>query len=240
MRNLSPTRILPFIIKLQPWIGALAVPSLLIGLYLALWVSPADYQQKEMVRILYVHVPCAWLGSAFYGMMALLGIAGYIWRQTVALVAVRALAPLGLMFTVLCIATGMLWGKPIWGAWWVWDARLTSVAVMVVLYIIYFLILQLIEDPDEALQKGALFTVMGSLNLPLIKGSVTWWNTLHQPATVFRIGGPRMDSSMLWPLGFMVLGMTLMAVWLAMLRLQTLVANRKYVIQQRLRLRQDG
>jgi heme exporter protein C len=201
------------------------------GIYLALLASPPDYQQKDVVRIMYVHVPAAWLAMGIYGFMALMNLIGFVWRNLLAFLVAKAAAPIGLTFNILCIVTGSLWGKPMWGAWWVWDARLTSITILAFLYMGYIILIDSFEDQDHGLKMGAILSLMGIINLPIIKWSVTWWNTLHQPASVFRMGGPTIHPDMLWPLGVMALGFTCLAAALVLMRTDAeLVARRVRVL----------
>ena len=170
------------------------------GLYLALIQSPADYQQSETVRLMYIHVPAAWMGMFSYAAMAGASGVSLIWRHPLADLAAKAIAPIGAMFTALALITGSLWGKPMWGTWWVWDARLTSVLVMFFMYLGYMALWRAIDDPAKAAKAAAILALVGVINLPVIKFSVEWWNTLHQPASVVKMGGPSIDPSMLWPL----------------------------------------
>ncbi len=170
------------------------------GLYLAWFVAPPDYQQGETVRIMYLHVPAAWLAMLIYAIMTSAALGTLVWRHPLADAAQKAAAPLGSGFTFLCLGTGSIWGKPMWGTWWVWDARLTSVLVLFLIYLGLVALWRTIEDPGRAARAAAIFTLVGAINIPIIKFSVDWWNTLHQPASVFRIGGPAIAPAMLWPL----------------------------------------
>ncbi len=210
-----------------PWISALAVGLLAVGVYFSLFASPADYQQGESVRIMYVHVPSAWMGLFVYALVAALGGIGLIGGHPLAFAAARAAAPIGAVFTALCLITGALWGKPMWGAWWVWDARLTS---MLLLLFLYFGVIVL-NDAFDTVRRGekaaAVLALVGCINLPIIKFSVDWWNTLHQPSSVMKLGGPSIDGSMLVPLLLMALAFKLgfFALWL--MRTRTLVLAAK-------------
>jgi heme exporter protein C len=178
------------------------------GLYYALFNSPADYQQGESVRIMYVHVPAAWLGLFAYAFMAGASLFGFVFRRPLADVAAKSAAPVGAVFTALALVTGSLWGKPMWGAYWAWDARLTSVLVLFFLYLGYMSVWAAIEDRARAARLAAVVAVAGLVNVPIIKFSVDWWSSLHQPASVLRAGGPSIDASMLLPLALMALGYT--------------------------------
>ena len=181
-----------------------------IGLYLSFFVAPPDYQQGQTVRIMYLHVPAAWLAMFIYTVMTTSALGTLVFRHPLADAAQKAAAPLGAGFTFVCLVTGSLWGKPMWGTWWVWDARLTSVLVLFLIYLGLVAIWQVIEDPGKAARIAAVFTLVGAINIPIIHFSVVWWNTLHQPASVFRLGGPTIAPTMLWPLLVMAVAFTLL------------------------------
>ncbi|GJL94251.1 MAG: cytochrome C biogenesis protein CcmC [Hyphococcus sp.] len=174
------------------------------GVYFALFNSPADYQQGDSVRIMYVHVPAAWMALFCYSLMAFASAVGFIWKHPLADVAAKETAPIGAGFTFLALFTGALWGKPMWGAWWVWDARLTSVLVLMFLYLGYMALWRAVSDKSRAARLAAILAIVGFINVPVIKFSVDWWNSLHQPASVFKAGGPSIDGAMLIPLFLMI------------------------------------
>ena len=188
-----------------PWALGLAVVLSGLGLYLALLVAPPDYQQGEAYRIMFVHVPAAWMALMVYALMAVASVVGLVWRHPLAEVAARAAAPVGAAFTAIALVTGSLWGKPMWGTFWVWDARLTSVLILLFLYLGYITLHDAFDDPGRGARAAAILCLVGSVNLPIIKFSVDWWNTLHQPASILRTGGPAIHASMLWPLLVMFL-----------------------------------
>jgi heme exporter protein C len=183
-----------------PWAGGAAVVLTVLGLYLALFVAPPDYQQGEAYRIMYVHVPAAWMALMVYGLMALASFSALVWRHPLAEAAARAAAPIGAAFTLIALVTGSLWGKPMWGTYWVWDARLTSVLILFFLYLGYIALYDAFDEPGRGARAASILCLAGSINLPIIKFSVDWWNTLHQPASILRAEGPSIDPSMLWPL----------------------------------------
>lgn len=183
-----------------PWAAGCALLCLIAGLYQALWTSPADYQQGETVRIMYVHVPCAWLAMGLYGFIGTCSLYALIKKSSMSHILIQSAAPLGAIFTALSLVTGALWGKPMWGTWWVWDARLTSVLILFFLYAGYLVLTQDAQHDGTILQRGALLNVMGLINLPLIKWSVNWWNTLHQPASLTIFKQPALPPEMIWPL----------------------------------------
>ncbi|HKF74469.1 MAG TPA: heme ABC transporter permease [Stellaceae bacterium] len=226
-RFANPGRFMRLSGRIMPWCGAGAAIGLAVGLYLALLVAPPDYQQGEAVRIMFVHVPAAWMASFVYAFLALASAVALIWRHPLADIAAQAAAPLGAGFTLLCLVTGSLWGEPMWGTWWVWDARLTSVLVLFFLYVGYIAVVNGFDDPTRGARAGAVLALVGVVNLPIIKFSVDWWNTLHQPASVFRVGGPTIDRSMLVPLLIMAVAFMLYFAALLMLRMRTaIVASR--------------
>jgi heme exporter protein C len=198
-----------------------AVLFFALGLALALWGSPPDYQQKETVRIMYIHVPTAWLSLGIFALMGLLNLVGLISGVAFNFLISRALAPVGFTFSLICLGTGMIWGKPMWGAWWVWDGRLTSMAFLAILYGGYMLLTDGFDHPLQGLKRGAFLSIFGCLNLPIIKFSVTWWSTLHQGASVLRMGGPSIHSSMLTPLLFMVGAFSCLALTVGLWRIHT-------------------
>jgi heme exporter protein C len=206
-----------------PLFSILAAVCLSYGLYQALYLSPADYQQGDAVRIMYVHVPCAWLGLFIYASAGVAALIALVWRHRLAEFYMDAAVPLGALFTALCLITGSLWGQPIWGTWWVWDARLTSVLVLFMQYLGYLALRHGFDDEQRSLQAGAVLLLIGLINIPIIKFSVEWWNTLHQPASISRLGKPTMDSSMLKPLLLMAGGFFALYGCLVILRLKTLM-----------------
>jgi heme exporter protein C len=200
--------------RVLPWLAGATVLILAVGLYLSFFVAPADYQQGETVRIMFIHVPSAWLAMFCYTLIAVSAIGSLIWRHPLADVSAKAAAPIGAAFTLLALVTGGLWGKPMWGAYWVWDARLTSVLILFFLYLGLMALWQSIEEPSRAGRAAAILAIVGFINIPIIKFSVDWWNTLHQPASVMRIDGPTIHPSLLTPLMVMALGFTCLFVWL--------------------------
>src|SRR6201993_1578887 len=210
-----------------PWCACGSIAVIAVGLYLALITAPPDYQQGDSARIMYVHVPAAWMALNIYLFVAAASGVALVWRHPLAEIASRAAAPIGAVFTFVCLTTGSLWGRPMWGTWWVWDARLTSVLVLFFLYLGYIALANAFDDPSRGAKAGSVLALVGVVNLPIIKFSVDWWNTLHQPASVMRIGGPRIDLSMLAPLLIMALGFTLLFVVLLMVRMRTALNERK-------------
>src|SRR5437868_5161119 len=187
-RFANPTRFMRLSAAALPWLGRLTAVLLAAGLFLALFVAPPDYQQGETVRIMFIHVPAAWMALFVYATMALSSAVALVWRHPLAELAAREAAPIGAGFTFACLVTGSLWGQPMWGTWWVWDARLTSVLVLFFLYLGYLALVHAFEDETRGARAGAILALVGVVNLPIIKFSVDWWNTLHQPASVVKLG----------------------------------------------------
>jgi len=198
-----------------------------IGLIWGLVFAPADWQQGNAVRIMYIHVPAAWLASAGYAGLAACSVASLVWRHPLADLAAVEIGPVGAGFTALCLATGSLWGKPMWGAWWVWDARLTSVLVLFFLYLGHIALVRAFDDPVRGYRAGAILALVGVVDLPIIKFSVDWWNTLHQPDTITLTGAPHMYIAMLWPLLFSTLGYTLAFAAIVLTRTRAAVMERR-------------
>lgn len=222
----NPTRFMAYSGAILPWLAGLAAASLA----LAVWMganAPADYQQGETVRIMFIHVPAAWLSMFLYTVMAASALGTLVWRHPLADVSQKAAAPLGAAFTLLCLVTGALWGRPMWGTYWVWDARLTSVLVLFLVYCGIMALWRAIEDPGKAARAVAILTLVGAVNIPIIKFSVDWWNTLHQPASVLRIGGPAIHPSILWPLIVAAIAFSLTAVALHLSGMRTEVMRRR-------------
>ena len=234
-RYANPNRFLSLTTRLQPWLAGLTVAALAVGLYLALFASPADYQQGESVRIMYVHVPAAWMALFCYLCLAGAAGVGLVWKHPLADLAAKATAPVGAAFTFLALVTGSLWGKPMWGTWWVWDARLTSVLVLFFLYLGYMALNSAFDDPTRGARSSAILALVGVVNLPVIKFSVDWWNTLHQPASIIRAGGPTIHESMLWPLLMMALAFKLYYLWVLVVRIRSEIVAHKI---RAIRLRQ--
>jgi len=213
--------------RVIPWLGAGAAVLFAAGLYFGLVVAPPDYQQGDSYRIMFIHAPAAWMSLFVYMVMAVAGAIGLIWRIKLAEVVAGASAPLGAWFTALTLITGSLWGKPMWGAWWVWDARLTSELILLFLYLGYIGLLSSIEDRQSAARAAAVLALVGAVNIPIIHFSVQWWNTLHQGATVSRLGAPAIDPSMLLPLLLMALAFKLYYAAVLLLRCRCEVLDRE-------------
>ncbi len=223
----SPSNFMKLAQRLIPPLSLLTILCFAYGLYLSFYDSPADYQQGEAVRIMYVHVPSAWLASLIYFTLVLSALGTLVWRHPLADAAQKAAAPLGAGFTLICLVTGSLWGKPMWGTYWVWDARLTSVLVLFLLYLGLIALWQTIDNKTQAARLTAILTLVGAVNLPIIKYSVDWWNTLHQPASVFRLGGSTLDPNMLKALLVMALAFTLLFLTLHIMAIRNEILARR-------------
>jgi len=210
-----------------PWLAALTILVLAVGQYGAWFSAPADYQQGETIRIKYVHVPAAWMALLGWTAMAASAIGTLVFRHPMADVAQKAAAPIGAAFCAVCLVTGSLWGRPMWGTYWVWDARLTSMLVLLLMYFGVLALWRAIEDQTLAAKAAAIVTLVGAVNLPIIKFSVDWWSTLHQPASVLRLDGPTIHPSMLWPLLVMGLGAALLFATLMVVRMRTELIERR-------------
>jgi heme exporter protein C len=212
---------------LIPWLAGATLLLLGIGLYLGLLVAPPDYQQGESVRIMYIHVPAAWMSMFVYMVMATAGAVALVWNVKLAEMLAAACAPVGASFTALALATGSLWGKPMWGTWWAWDARLTSELILLFLYIGFMALQASIDDPRRAARAGAILALVGVVNIPIIHFSVEWWNTLHQPASVSRVGRPAIHLSILMPLLTMSVAFTCYFATVLLMRLRTEILERE-------------
>lgn len=220
-RFASPAQFSRISAVMLPIAVALALLCGALGLYLGLVVAPEDYQQGATVKIMYIHVPAAWMASACYGFMAVMSASFLIWRHGLAEAMARAAAPIGAVFTLICLITGMLWGKPTWGAYWVWDARLTSMLVLLLLYAGYIAVASSGAHTQRVKVAAAWVALIGAINLPIIKYSVEWWNSLHQGPSILRAGGPSIDPSMLTPLLLMIAAFTALFVALLLVRVDT-------------------
>jgi heme exporter protein C len=223
----NPKRFMDVSASALPWIAGAATLLLGTGLYLSLFVVPPERLQGDTVRIMFLHVPAAWTAMMAYGLMALASLIGLINRHPLADVAAKEAAPLGALFTALALITGSLWGKPTWGTYWVWDARLTSFLLLLFLYLGYIALWHAIEDETRAARAAAVLALVGAVNLPIIKFSVDWWSTLHQGESIFRVDGPKMASIFLWPLFIMAVGYTMLFTSLWIVRIRTEILRRR-------------
>lgn len=223
----NPQRFLRFERIATPIFGMIALIAFALGLYLSLIGSPEDYQQGDSVRIMYIHVPAAWCSMMAYTALALASFVSFVWRHSLADSAARAFAKPGAAFTFLALVTGAIWGKTSWGTWWQWDGRMTSVLILFFIYIAYMLIWELFENEKQASRIAAIFGMVGFINIPIIKFSVDWWNSLHQPATLSSPGAPGLDASMLTPLLTMMLAYTALFGWLSLRAVKQDIFNRR-------------
>ena len=232
----NPTRFIALADRIVPWMGALAALLLATGLWMG-FNAPEDFQQGITVRIMYIHVPFAWISMMCYTVMAVAALGTLVWRHPLADVALKSAAPIGAAFTLLALFTGSIWGKPMWGTWWVWDARLTSVFVLFLMYLGIIALTRAIDDPSKSARSAAIITLVGFINIPIIKFSVDWWNTLHQPASVFRMDGPTIHSSMLWPLLISALGFTVLFFTLHLMAMRTEIYRRRVIAMRQIAAR---
>ena len=226
LRYANPKRFMDLSGAALPWLAGAAAIFLAAGFYLG-FAAPPDYQQGDTVKIMFVHVPAAWVAMMAYGLMALSAAVGLIYRHPLADAAAKAAAPLGALFTALALITGSLWGKPMWGTWWVWDARLTSMLVLFFLYLGQITLVRAFDDPQRGNRAGAILALVGVINLPIIKFSVDWWNTLHQPASISLTGAPSMYIGMLLPLFVAAIGYSLVFAAIIVARMRAAVMERR-------------
>jgi len=236
----NPTRFLSFVERAMPWLIAATLFAFAIGLEQALFVAPDDYQQGATVKIMFLHVPSAWLAMFCWGLMTVAALGTLVWRHPLADVAAKAAAPIGAAFTFLCLFTGSMWGRPMWGTYWVWDARLTSVLVMFIMYLGIIALWRTVEDPSDAGRAVAVVTLVGAVDLPIIKFSVDWWNTLHQPASIVRLGGSTIDKSILVPLLATAIAFTLLFVTLHFAAMRNEILRRRVRSMLMLQARAQG
>ena len=227
MRLMNPNKFLRIAGYVQPVCAIGAAICFAYGLYLAGWDSPPDYQQGETVRIMYIHVPAASIGMMLYVVMALAAGVGLVARIALADVFCVAAAPVGAMLVALCLVTGSIWGKPTWGAWWVWDARLTSVLILFLLYCGYMVLRNAFDDHERGGKAGAILLIVGAVNIPIVRFSVDWWNTLHQPASLLRAGGSAIAPTMLKPLLIMALAYAFYTAMVVIVRMRGVIMARR-------------
>ena len=218
---INPSRIFHWIEKLINFINSIFFILLIIALTFALVLSPPDYLQGDSVRIMYVHVPSAWIGLASFSVIALLSILNFVFKIKNLNLITKSIAPIGLLFTCIAIITGSLWGQPTWGTWWVWDARITSMLVLSIFYILFILAHKLIESEGKANKVANLIAIIGSINIPVIRYSVDWWNTLHQPSSIKIDGTSSIHPSMLLPLILMLLVLLLYCALILLMKYKT-------------------
>jgi heme exporter protein C len=222
----NPTRFLRIVNRVLPWLAAATAVAFAVGIYQASF-APDDYQQGATVKIMFIHVPAALLGMLCWGLMSLAALGTLVWRHPLADVAAKTAAPIGAAFTLMCLVTGSLWGRPMWGTYWVWDARLTSVLVLFLMYLGVIALWRTMDDPSRAARAAAVLTLVGAINIPIIKFSVNWWNTLHQDASIVRLDGPAIHPSILVPLLIMMLAFTLLFLTLHFAAMRNEIMRRR-------------
>src|ERR1700720_2307197 len=222
----NPSRFLALADRVLPWLSAATLLAFAFGVSQA-YLAPDDYQQGATVKIMFIHVPAAWLGLFAWMLMSAAALGTLVWRHPLADVAAKAAAPIGAAFTLMCLVTGSLWGRPMWGTYWVWDARLTSVLVLFLLYLGVIALWRTVDDPSRAARAAAILTLVGAINIPIIKFSVDWWNTLHQPASVLRLGGSAIHPTILAPLMLMGLAFVLLFVTLHLSAMRNEILRRR-------------
>jgi heme exporter protein C len=235
-RLANPTVFLTLSAKLLPWLLAIAGLCLVTGLTMG-FRAGEDALQGIMVYVMYIHVPFAWLSMMIWTVMTISALGTLVWRHPLADVSIKAAAPIGACFTALALITGSIWGKPTWGTWWVWDARLTSVLILFIMYLGVIALTRAMDDPAKSARSVAILVLIGFINIPIIKFSVDWWNTLHQPASVFRRDGPTLDPSFLWPLLISAIGFSLLFFALHLMSMQNEIWSRRAVAMKRLAAR---
>src|SRR5215204_2853120 len=222
----NPSRFLALVGRLSPWLAAATLLAFAYGLSQA-YLAPDDYQQGATVKIMFIHVPSAWLAMFIWAMMTIAALGTLVWRHPLADVAGKSAAPIGAMFTFMCLVTGSLWGRPMWGTYWVWDARLTSVLVLFLMYLGVIALWHTVEDPSRAGRASAILTLVGAINIPIIKWSVDWWNTLHQSASVVKLGGPAIHPTILVPLMTMAVAFMLLFITLHIAAMRNEILRRR-------------
>ena len=230
----NPSRFVKITSFIFPWLSLVVVTLFVFGIYFALFNSPEDIVQGSAVRIMYVHVPSAWLSLFSYLLLALCSFFFIVWRHPLADILSRSIAPIGAVFALLTLLTGSIWGRPMWGTWWVWDARLTSMLILFIFFMGYIALSNAFEKNERGSRPAALLAIAGSINLPIVKFSVDWWNTLHQPASVIKMGGPSIDASMLWPLMLMATAYMTYYIWVVLIRIRSeIIANKIRILSQK-------
>ncbi len=221
LKFFEPGKIFLITSKAQKYVMALFIIVLSIGLVEALILSPEDYKQGDSARIMYVHVPAAWISLGLFSSITFLSLGGYIFKNKNFFLIAKSLAPSGLVFNIVALVTGSIWGKPTWGTWWAWDARITSMLILCFFYLLYMIAWRIYKDKDQVLKITTLITIFGIINVPIIKYSVNWWNTLHQPASVNIMSESTIHSSMLLPLIIMTAAFALFSILIFLMKYNT-------------------
>tara|TARA_B100000427_G_scaffold329263_1_gene344798 strand:+ start:572 stop:1279 length:708 start_codon:yes stop_codon:yes gene_type:complete len=217
----NPNNILKIINKLQKFVFALFIIVLIIGLLEALVLSPEDYKQSDSVRIMYVHVPSAWISLGIFSFISILSFGILIFKNKNFSLITKSLAPSGFVFNIIALVTGSIWGKPTWGTWWAWDARITSMLLLSLFYLMFIITWRITENNDKAIKISSYIAILGLINVPIIKFSVDWWNTLHQPASVNILSDTTIHSTMLIPLGIMTAAFVLFSLLIFLMKYNT-------------------
>lgn len=234
----NPLKFQRFTEKFQPVTLSLAIILLFLGLFYGFFQSPPDYLQGETVRIMYVHVPCAWFSLMIYSIIAICSFFGIIFKHTLAFIIAKSCAPIGACFTLATLLTGSIWGKPTWGTWWVWDARLTSELVLLIIYLGLIILNNAFEDKSKGERYASILAIFGLVNLPIIKWSVDWWSTLHQTASISKFSSPSIDESMLTPLFVMTISLFFFFISILLIRIKGEIIQRKIDVIKYRRLEQ--
>ncbi|WP_075522045.1 heme ABC transporter permease CcmC [Candidatus Pelagibacter communis] len=217
----EPNKIFSITSRAPKYVLILFVLVLSIGLVEALIISPQDYKQSHSVRIMYVHVPAAWISLGIFSSITILSLSGYIFKNNNFFLVAKSLAPSGLVFNIIALVTGSIWGKPTWGTWWAWDARITSMLILAIFYLMYLVAWRIYDDRDKIIKVTTLITLLGIINVPIIKYSVDWWNTLHQPASINILSKSTIHSSMLFPLLIMTAAFALFSLLIFLMKYNT-------------------
>ena len=230
----NPNQLLRNINRFSNLVFFIGITVLTIGFYFALIVAPNDYQQGVMVKIMYLHVPSAWLSLGIYSSIAVMSLVYLITKTPICALISKSLAPIGIIFTSIVLISGILWGRPMWGVWWVWDARLTSVLLLFFIYLGLILIYRMDGKRNSYFKIASVYALLGFINIPIVKYSVDWWNTLHQPASVLRVGGPSIDEAMLWPLLLMAVAFKTYYIWAVLIRIRAdIISNKINILRHR-------
>jgi len=227
---INPWKFVKFAEYIHRSLIIITITTLLVGLVFIFFFSPNDYQQGMMVKVMYIHVPAAWLSMLTFFIMTIYSIIALSFKIPFGFIVIRAVAPIGATFTLICLISGSLWGKPMWGTWWVWDARLTSVLILFLFYIVIIFFRNSFSNIEVGEKITAIFIIVGSINLPIIKFSVDWWNTLHQPASISKLSASSIDPSMLNPLIIMTFALTLIGLLIGFIRIRAEILERKHQI----------
>ena len=227
-KNIEPLKIYSITSKAPKYVFFIFILILSIGLVEALILSPEDYIQSHSVRIMYVHVPAAWISLGIFSSITLLSLSGFIFKNKHLFLIAKSLAPSGLVFNIIALVTGSIWGKPTWGTWWAWDARITSMLILALFYLMYLIAWRIYADKENVFKITTIITIFGIINVPIIKYSVDWWNTLHQPASISKFSSPSIDPSMLSPLIIMTLAFMFIGISIAIIRIKAEIIDRKH------------